>query len=391
MKAPHFSLAHYTKKHIYFFKAMEQSITKPRSFKFILIILSILIISCTQTKPKAKLLDLPNPGFEIEQTRSDPNRPVRETGKRYKGPLFDAHVHLDPSNAGVNEELIQEVADTIKDAGVISAIFMPVPNEGILEIKYGMRNGPERRKVLKWYGGSMITLFCGSDYISNSLHKAYHKGYNQSELDSIYKQLAEDLDDPECSGIGEIGLYHFNKTGHQNIIEYSPTLGPFYKIIGMVAEKGVWLDLHAEPVDPNGQSYEAQVFGGLKLLFDNYPDLKLILSHTAMTNPKNLRAILKTYPGIMVNFKPIRNHSKWRNLEPITNSERSLYEDWASLFEEMPERFIVGSDYKFGRAGKQHTTKKYIKEIKRIKRLLGVLNPEAAELIAYKNAQRIFK
>ena len=38
--------------------------------------------------------------------------------------------------------------------------------------------------------------------------------------------------------------------------------------------------------------------------------LKLILSHTAMTNPENLRTILKTYPGIMVNFKPIQKHNK---------------------------------------------------------------------------------
>ncbi len=369
---------------------MDQLMIKTRPFKILFITLSILITSCTPAKQKVKLLDLPHPGFKIEQNRSDPNRPVREEGPRYKGPVFDTHVHLDPSQSGIDEDYIQEVSATIKEAGVISAIFMPVPNEGILE-KFGMINGPERRKALKWVGGSMITLFCGSDYISNRLHKAYHKGHNPSELDNVYKTLSSDFEDPECSGIGEIGLYHFNKTGHQNIIEYPPTFRPFYKIIGMVAEQGLWLDLHAEPVDPSGTSYEEQVFGGLKLLFDNYPDLKLILSHTAMTNPKNLRTILKTYPKIMVNFKPIRKHNKWRNLEPITDSKPLLYEDWGRLFEEMPERFMIGSDYKFGRAGKQNTVKHYIKEIKRIKKLLGSLKPEAAKLIAYKNAQRIFQ
>ena len=158
----------------------------------------------------------------------------------------------------------------------------------------------------------------------------------------------------------------------------------------MIAEKGVWLDLHAEPVDPFGKSYEEQVFGGLKMLMTSFPDLKLILSHTAMTNPKNLRAILKTYPGIMVNFKPIRKHNKWRNLEPITNSEVMLYEDWALLFEEMPERFMVGSDFKFGRSGKGNSIEKYRKTIRKIRKLLGSLKPEAAKLIAHENARRIF-
>ncbi|NIQ39654.1 MAG: hypothetical protein GTN81_13840 [Proteobacteria bacterium] len=153
-------------------------------------------------------------------------------------------------------------------------------------------------------------------------------------------------------GIGEIGLTHFNKDGLQNVIECPPTFEPFLKIVGRIEKKGRWIDLHAEPVDPFGTSYENQVFGGLELLFHNYSNLKLILSHTAMTNPANVRGILMTYPNIMVNFKRIRKHRLWRNLEPITDKEGRLYNDWGELFEEMPMRFMVGTDEKFGRIGK---------------------------------------
>ena len=55
--------------------------------------------------------------------------------------------------------------------------------------------------------------------------------------------------------------------------------------------------------------------------------------------------------------------------------------------EEMPERFMVGSDMKFGRA----PTQEYDARIKTIRKILGSINPDAAELIAYKNAERIFK
>jgi hypothetical protein len=96
----------------------------------------------------------------------------------------------------------------------------------------------------------------------------------------------------------------------------------------------------------------------------------------------------------MMNFKPITNHNKWRNLESITNSKGRLYNDWATLFEEMPERFMLGTDEKFGRLRRGvHVAKgqKYEKSIKRMRKILGSLGPEAAELIAYKNAERIFK
>lgn len=213
----------------------------------------------------------------------------------------------------------------------------------------------------------------------------------------MLSRLSEDIDGSECSGIGEIGLYHFNKTGTQNVIEYPPTFEPFLKIAGLIAEKDVWIDLHAEPVNPEGKSYENQVFGGLELLFQQYPNLKLILSHTAMTNPINARRILETYPNVMMNFKPITKHHLWRNLDPITNHERRLYEDWAELFEEMPERFMVGTDEKFGRIGKGVLAPEgakvanYAKKINRMRRILGSINPDAAKLIAYKNAERIFK
>ena len=77
-----------------------------------------------------------------------------------------------------------------------------------------------------------------------------------------------------------------------------------------------------------------------------------------------------------------------------TNSKGRLYNDWAMFFEEMPERFMLGTDEKFGRLrGGVHAVKgqKYEKSLQRMRKILGSLKPEAAELIAYKNAERIFK
>ena len=57
----------------------------------------------------------------------------------------------------------------------------------------------------------------------------------------------------------------------------------------------------------------------------------------------------------------------------------------------MPERFMVGTDTHFWRQGRRVVTpERYLKGIKRLRRLLGSLNGAAARAIAYGNARRLW-
>lgn len=271
----------------------------------------------------------------------------------------------------------------IKNAGVDLAIFMPAPGEGR---GHNNKDREKQRLMLRDLDRSKIKIFCGS-YITYWLHEAYHRGYTEEELEQILKRLSKDIDSGEYAGVGEVALYHFKKSGDHKVLQYPPNFEPFLKIIDLIAEKGMWLDLHAEPVTFEGRSYEEKVFGGLELLYQRNPHVKLILSHTAMTNPTNARRILLNYPNIIMNINIHEKHERWKNLEPIVNPKGELYEDWAQLFEEMPERFTVGA----GKRPKSTRISKYGKEVKRIRRVLGTLNPKAAKMIAYENAQKIFK
>ena len=107
-----------------------------------------------------------------------------------------------------------------------------------------------------------------------------------------------------------------------------------------------------------------------------------------MTNSNNARALLETYPNIMMHFKLVRPGTKlnWKNLGPISKKNDELFEDWARLMEDMPYRFMVGTDFRWG----QNTPEKYTKRIKRIRQVLGSINPQAADMIAYENARRVY-
>ena len=90
----------------------------------------------------------------------------------------------------------------------------------------------------------------------------------------------------------------------------------------------------------------------------------------------------------MMNIKIETRHDRGRNLEPVVNAEGQVYENWEQLFEDMPERFMIGADFHFGRKGVK--LKKYKKRIKGFRQMLSTLNPQAAQFIAFENARRIF-
>jgi hypothetical protein len=244
------------------------------------------------TKPKNYTTDLvlPEPGFIVDHTRTDLNRAVRPYGDEYSGQIIDTHTHMDAVSTGsIDTALISNVITSINKYDIGFIIVMPVPNQQVLKNRTLIA---EQYQKLLESGGDKVRLFLESSVISYWLNVSFeNNSYDQNKLNDILDGLDNDISNPDCSGIGEIGLYHFNKTGNQPVIDYPPTFAPFLDVVSRIAEAGMWLDLHAEPVDPDGLSYEDQVFGGLALLYAQFPNLKLILSHTAMTNPTNVRRI----------------------------------------------------------------------------------------------------
>lgn len=345
-----------------------------------------MVLAGPRSTTAAETAHLPPPAFAVDHTRSDPARPVRPAGAPYTGPIADTHVHLDPSARGPYPDLA-DIVETAAKADVRRLTVMATPNEARMG-----RDGAEMRGKLREESeraGVAIRILCGSEYLSVWMSEASRQqAVAEDDIAARIDRLRADLDGGGCAGVGEIGLFHFQKWGNQAVIDTPPTFAPFLRLVDATATKGAWLDIHAEPVEPDGRSREDEVFGAVALMFARHPGLRLILSHTAMTNPVNARRLLETYPTLVFNFKLVLDHSKWRNLEPVCNEDGVLYEDWAQLMEAMPDRFLIGTDAKFGR--KDYPARKYRKEIKTVRLALGSLEPTAAHRIAWDNAERLF-
>ncbi len=349
-----------------------------------LLLLFSAAILASLSPPSAGAADaLPVP-FIIDQTHSDPSRGTREPDRTYRGPLIDTHAHLSAPH-GHRSTDVNEVLVGIDKAGIDAVVVMPTPNEG-----RGSAAGQRQKDTLRQAAGGRAVVLCGSDYLTQWMSFAAIAGQIPTDVDAQMARLAADLQGGGCAGVGEIALRHYDKTGKQPVIDLPAGYPPLLAIADTAARAGAWLDLHAEPADRLGHSHAGEVFGTIALMFQRSPNLHLILSHTGMTNAHNARALLTTFPNLMMNIKPIRDskEDEWEELEPV-NRGNGFYEDWAGLFEEMPDRFMIGTDFKFGHNGAR--VEKYERQVRLARRLLGELRPEAARQIAYSNAERVFR
>ena len=323
--------------------------------------------------------------YPVTTDLSDPRRPARtpEKGNAFRKGLTDALFHIDPGFDG------EKLPKLLGAERVRRVVVMPVPNEGLSKVAI---DGTAQKIQLAQNHPQKIKVMCGGDYLSNWLAEAQRYGAGELAVQEKFRRLEADLDSGMCLGIGEFGLLHFNKLGNQNVIHNRYDDPLVLKMIDIVGTRAAWIQLHAEPREPNGRSRENELWATLQTWTQRYPQLKIMLSHTGMTSAANARRILETFPTVYMSIKLMSSKEKsWAHLEPVLNEEGSLYEDWAQLMEAMPERFVIGSDAKFGQSGHEGAGEAaYELMIRRFRRMLGSLAPQAAKLIATKNAEQLY-
>jgi hypothetical protein len=269
------------------------------------------------------------------------------------------------------------------------AVVMPVPNEG-LSNRIG--DGTEQKIQLAQNNAKQIKVMCGGDYLSNWLSDTEKYGAVEAAVKQKLTRLEADLDSGSCLGVGELGLLHFNKMGTQNVIQIRFDAPLVLQVIDAIGRRGRWLQLHAEPREPNGRSHDKEVWSALALWTSRQPNLKIMMSHTGMTSAAHARRLLESYPNLYFSIKLMSSRvDAWRHLEPLLNGEGELFEDWAQLMETMPGRFVIGSDAKFGQSGHESEGEEgYGHMIRKFRRMLGTLDANTARQIASENVKRIY-
>jgi predicted TIM-barrel fold metal-dependent hydrolase len=204
---------------------------------------------------------------------------------------------------------------------------------------------------------------------------------NNEMFESMMQDLEEGFEDGSLKGVGELFANNRTTNPKRKMRRKTRIDAPTYRaILDLVEKYGGAMSMHVQ--------WDLDSIEQLGVLADHNPNGNIIWAHcgndgSAYDVRKVLKSHLNIYCDLSARSKP--KLSDWViNKRPRAEifTSYSLNGSWKDLIEEMPNRFMVGTDTK--------TETHYDEGIDNIRNgLLANLSQETAEKVAYKNAQKL--
>ena len=197
--------------------------------------------------------------------------------------------------------------------------------------------------------------------------------------------------------MGEFEARHYISSTNNRDIHTPLYSNNFEVIFRASSDTGIPFLLHHEAED--------KLLPELEQMLVKYPNAKVIWCHvgrnrnpttwTSFPTPDGVRRFLAKYPNLYFDILQSGRMSKFppRNLfggvyDAVMYDQEgdadNLRPEWLKLFNEIPNRFVIGSDINSGRWSQ------YDEKFERFRKaILNKLSPKSAELIAYLNAWQL--
>ncbi|MGB0750000.1 MAG: amidohydrolase family protein [Magnetospiraceae bacterium] len=264
-------------------------------------------------------------------TAPSPADPIGAAAKDL--PLFDAHMHY--KQPAWEPYPVATVIELMDRSGVAMALVSSTPDEGTIRL---WQFAPER--------------------IVPEL-RPYHDGAgsgNWTKAEGMQAYLEQRLAAYDHRGIGEFHIHNLDPNDR-------PLLTA---IAGMAKDRNIPLHIHsgAEPV---------------RFFYELDPGLTIIWAHAGMVEPA------KVVGEMFDAYATLYADTSYRERD-ILQSDGTLDPAWAAVIRRHPDRLMVGTD-----TWVNGQWDRYEDLIALNRRWLALLPRETAEMIAYKNAEKLFQ
>tara|TARA_B100000315_G_scaffold256791_1_gene303622 strand:- start:3226 stop:4179 length:954 start_codon:yes stop_codon:yes gene_type:complete len=279
-------------------------------------------------------------------------------------PIADLHLHPDPQFPAV---------DVIKW----------MDRNGVRWAGAGAKRG--RRKPWEQYAahfGNRFIAFGGQSelniiYLKQGI-KAMHDAEN-ADIKRLFTAAESDLKAGRINGIGEI--FANNNTRRGKFGRKGKTDSAAMRLFfNLVAQYDGFLTIHMNEDHDSVEQLQALVASNRKG--------RVLWNHCGSSSEaESIGRLLKNNPNlyceISFRYPPVLNPN-WRNYsDRKIFDEDGVEEDWLKLIEELPDRFLVGTD--------SHNEEEYDGAIKTVRSgLLPYLRPATAKMVAFENAKKLF-
>jgi predicted TIM-barrel fold metal-dependent hydrolase len=263
-------------------------------------------------------------------------------------PFIDVHTHMDErDDAGM-----QSILDAMKRENA-SKIFLLVPPYAYEDP--AIYDTEPLLQIAKAYPDKLVVLGGGGS-LSAMIQQSVATGDAGPAIQQKFKARAEEILKEGAVGFGELTTEHFPSAGSA-LYQYAPVDHPLLLLLAdIAAQHNVPIELHIEAV-PQDMPVPAEVksppapprlhenIAPLERLLDHNPRAKIVWAHVGADNtgyrtPELCRRLLQTHKNLYMEIK----------IDPFASGKNPVLVDgkippvWLKLFEEFPDRFVLGSD-----------------------------------------------
>jgi predicted TIM-barrel fold metal-dependent hydrolase len=267
---------------------------------------------------------------------------------------MDLHVHLDLHDPSASvESAVRSMSN--QNASRLFLLVEPFTQsdpsrDDTGKILLAAKNYPDKLSVVG-----------GGDSLGGMILEAFRTGDSGPAVRGKFKDGAEGLLREGVAGFGELSVEHLSQPSSAlKDYEYAPADHPLFLLLAdIAAEHDVPIDIHMEAVPetiplpsdltaPNPPQLPENIAAFERLLKHN-PRAKIIWAHlgadfTGYRTPELCRRLLKAHPNLYMEIKS----------DPMTPGKTPVVVDgkikpeWLKLFQDFPDRFVIGSDQHFG-------------------------------------------
>jgi predicted TIM-barrel fold metal-dependent hydrolase/Ca2+-binding EF-hand superfamily protein len=374
----------------------------------------------TGPKQKFQHLDADGDGFITRDELAQGLARKGGAGGKGKGskakppPIIFTHVHMSPGVGSGNAQFddwdstIKSALKDMDEIGVRTAILMPTPRpapdqgpaddgsqERFLDELFSVaKQHPDRFRVAGggWTLNGMIDQTAPEDVDASTRRK--------------FTEIAEDIIRRGAIGFGETTALHFSVHTTHPFEETQPDHPLFLLLADLAAKHDVPLDIHVEAVvekkwevspvlkkfsehNPNWADENITAFE--RLLAHN-PKAKIIWVHLGMdlTGQRTValtRRLLRKYANL---FLSVTSNQGLTKKNWFFKPGAGLNPRWLELIIEFPDRFMIGSDV-FFQPDNANIAFPQKPKMAANTVLKPFLPPRIRRMVAYGNAQRVFK
>ena len=286
-------------------------------------------------------------------------------------------------------------------AGVKLNLLMPMPQAANQNLQLYFEN---LLPIVEKYPNRFAALGGGGS-LNVMIQQAVGEGHVTRAMEKKFDARAAELVRKGAVGFGEMTAEHFSMTEKHPYEKAPPDHPLFLRLADLAAEYDLPVDIHMEAIPeemsmpsrfqspPNPRILKPNMAAFGRLLAHNR-NAKIIWVHMGWDNTGKrtialTRRLLRENPNLYVSIRIASGMRKRKVVNPTFPLDRDgrLKQEWLELFQEFPDRFLIGSD-EIIKPANNHPSAGSIRSTASI---LEQLPEKLKSQIGYENAYRLYK